>query len=318
MPSYAIAEHHDPVRHPLALIDAATPVDALAEYVVGEGFADPRETAREADPEWFYALEAGDAVGCAFTNTELVAFPAELVRGGGAMTHRYIARGGRVYVRHADGREEEAATALSANGRDLERHARALDVARYQQSILRLRVPSEADRVRVALHDDPTVDNETYGRLVEEAAEADERHSWKAEEPDRDVDELDTEVLKEIADDAARPIEERRAAWRAFNRRLAPQPEIPVAPEEELELRFARDEEAGDALDDAIAEQTGLHPAEEPNGIDTAPCEVCGDPVRAGLRYMAGPFAGRMFCESHDPLRGGPRSGYPELEGGGA
>lgn len=44
---------------------------------------------------------------------------------------------------------------------------------------------------------------------------------------------------------------------------------------------------------------------------ETAPCEVCGDPVREGLRYMAGPLAGRVFCEAHDPLRGGPRQGFP-------
>jgi len=34
---------------------------------------------------------------------------------------------------------------------------------------------------------------------------------------------------------------------------------------------------------------------------ETAPCEVCGDAVLAGLRYMAGPLGGRIFCEEHDP-----------------
>ena len=42
----------------------------------------------------------------------------------------------------------------------------------------------EADIVREALFDDPFVDNETYGRLVEEAAEQDERNAWAAEVPD--------------------------------------------------------------------------------------------------------------------------------------
>lgn len=40
---------------------------------------------------------------------------------------------------------------------------------------------SEAQRVREALHDDPTVSDADYGRLVEEADEADERASWAAE-----------------------------------------------------------------------------------------------------------------------------------------
>lgn len=47
---------------------------------------------------------------------------------------------------------------------------------------------------------------------------------------------------------------------------------------------------------------------------ETAPCEVCGDAVLEGHRYMAGPLAGRMFCEDHDPLRGGPRANFPEVK----
>ena len=43
---------------------------------------------------------------------------------------------------------------------------------------------TEAERVREALHDDPFVSDADYGRLVEEAAEADERASWKLECPD--------------------------------------------------------------------------------------------------------------------------------------
>jgi len=39
----------------------------------------------------------------------------------------------------------------------------------------------EADVVREALRDDPFVTNEDYGRLVEEAADADERRSLEAE-----------------------------------------------------------------------------------------------------------------------------------------
>ena len=42
---------------------------------------------------------------------------------------------------------------------------------------------SEADRVREELHDDPFVSNADYGRLVEEAADADERREWEAEKP---------------------------------------------------------------------------------------------------------------------------------------
>jgi CTP:molybdopterin cytidylyltransferase MocA len=40
---------------------------------------------------------------------------------------------------------------------------------------------SEADMVRAALADDPLVSNEDYGRLVEEAAEADEIAALDAE-----------------------------------------------------------------------------------------------------------------------------------------
>lgn len=47
----------------------------------------------------------------------------------------------------------------------------------------------EADRVREALHDDPFVSNADYGRLVEEAAEADERASWAQECPEPEMDE---------------------------------------------------------------------------------------------------------------------------------
>ena len=36
--------------------------------------------------------------------------------------------------------------------------------------------------MRAASWDDPFVSNEDYGRLVEEAADADERTSWDAEE----------------------------------------------------------------------------------------------------------------------------------------
>jgi hypothetical protein len=41
--------------------------------------------------------------------------------------------------------------------------------------------------VRESLWDDPFVSNQDYGRLVEEAAEADERASWEAERDDEDV-----------------------------------------------------------------------------------------------------------------------------------
>ncbi len=40
---------------------------------------------------------------------------------------------------------------------------------------------NEESMVRERLHDDPFVSNEDYGRLVEEAADADERASWRAE-----------------------------------------------------------------------------------------------------------------------------------------
>jgi hypothetical protein len=45
---------------------------------------------------------------------------------------------------------------------------------------------SEADRVRETLWGDPFVSNADYGRLVEEAEEADERASWAAECPEPD------------------------------------------------------------------------------------------------------------------------------------
>ena len=48
---------------------------------------------------------------------------------------------------------------------------------------------SEAAAVRRELADDPTVDAGTYGRLVEEAAEADERRSWSAELPEPEPEE---------------------------------------------------------------------------------------------------------------------------------
>lgn len=63
-------------------------------------------------------------------------------------------------------------------------------------------------------------------------------------------------------------------------------------------------------LSDPIMKEVPMKAADE-----TAPCEVCGDAVLEGLRYMAGPLAGRMFCEDHDPLRGGPRAGFPEVMG---
>lgn len=44
----------------------------------------------------------------------------------------YYARDGRVYAKTADG-EQIAATALSANGRELEQHDRALQAARHQR-----------------------------------------------------------------------------------------------------------------------------------------------------------------------------------------
>lgn len=44
----------------------------------------------------------------------------------------------------------------------------------------------EAEKVRHELHDDPSVDNPTYGRLVQEAAEADDARALEGERPDDD------------------------------------------------------------------------------------------------------------------------------------
>ncbi len=48
-------------------------------------------------------------------------------------TTTYFAKDGRVYARTPNG-TVEAPTALSANGRDLERHDRALQIARVQRA----------------------------------------------------------------------------------------------------------------------------------------------------------------------------------------
>ena len=48
------------------------------------------------------------------------------------MTTTYYAKDGKVYAKTPEG-AREAATALSANGRDLERHDKALQVAKAQR-----------------------------------------------------------------------------------------------------------------------------------------------------------------------------------------
>lgn len=53
------------------------------------------------------------------------------------MAARYVAEGGRVYAIHEDGTKEEAGTALTANGRDLELHDRALQEASRQREAMR-------------------------------------------------------------------------------------------------------------------------------------------------------------------------------------
>ena len=55
------------------------------------------------------------------------------VRAVAEVTHRYIARDGRVYVKETGKPEREAGTALSASGRDLERFEKALNEARRQR-----------------------------------------------------------------------------------------------------------------------------------------------------------------------------------------
>lgn len=52
------------------------------------------------------------------------------------MAARYVAEGGRVYAIHEDGTKEEAGTALTADGRDLELHDAALQEARRQREAL--------------------------------------------------------------------------------------------------------------------------------------------------------------------------------------
>ena len=46
---------------------------------------------------------------------------------------RYFARDGAVYARKLDGSVVEAGTALTANGRELDRHNSALEAARAQR-----------------------------------------------------------------------------------------------------------------------------------------------------------------------------------------
>lgn len=48
-------------------------------------------------------------------------------------THTYIAKGGKVYVREPGGVLRECGSALTANGRDLEKFDAALQVARMQR-----------------------------------------------------------------------------------------------------------------------------------------------------------------------------------------
>jgi len=49
------------------------------------------------------------------------------------MTHSYYAKDGKVYVKQTGQPDREAGTALTANGRDLERHDAALQLARRQR-----------------------------------------------------------------------------------------------------------------------------------------------------------------------------------------
>lgn len=54
----------------------------------------------------------------------------------------YFARDGKVYARRG-GVTEEAGTALSANGRELDRHQAALDVARLQREAMTMTTTTE-------------------------------------------------------------------------------------------------------------------------------------------------------------------------------
>lgn len=68
----------------------------------------------------------------------------------------------------------------------------------------------EADKVRETYRDDPTVSNEEYGRMVEDADRADEAREWEAEAPERDADYW-AEFTWENEHEAGCPIIEQRA-----------------------------------------------------------------------------------------------------------
>jgi hypothetical protein len=72
---YAILEVYGPQDPEYAVhkIEAATPTDALAEYSIREGFADPRQYI--GTEEDFFYTRADGTVGMVFTNTELKAVP---------------------------------------------------------------------------------------------------------------------------------------------------------------------------------------------------------------------------------------------------
>ena len=59
-------------------IEATCPVDALATYSIREGFADPRETARQEPEMDFFYLRPGHVLGMVFTNFSVHAEPVRL------------------------------------------------------------------------------------------------------------------------------------------------------------------------------------------------------------------------------------------------
>lgn len=79
---------------------------------------------------------------------------------------------------------DERAAALETLARELSRPAFAdalQQVAGMVADSLEAAAESEAEKVRHELHDDPTVSDDTYGRLVAEADESDQRREWNAE-----------------------------------------------------------------------------------------------------------------------------------------
>jgi hypothetical protein len=73
MTKYDIYDESSP-KSALATVEAAHPIDALAEYSITQGYADPREL--EDGPQWFTQAYDG-MTRMVFENTELVAVPRD-------------------------------------------------------------------------------------------------------------------------------------------------------------------------------------------------------------------------------------------------